>query len=126
MFEKIRKYLRERDVVLKPRTAFDDDPCFRCQEYDPYLNLGPAKDPWGDVSSPLYDPDRYQYEQHPCELRRNYCHTWKSLCKHFKEAGSDFWSSEKWRIENKEEYRFMNANMWRKVRSSCQKARKDV
>lgn len=123
MFEKIKKYLWERDIVLKPRTAFDDDPCFRCQEYDPCVLPMTAKPPFNDVSSPFYDPDRYEYQQHPCNHRRNYCHTWSLLCKHFKEAGDDFWSSENWRIENKPEYHYMNHNLWRKYQSSTQTAR---
>lgn len=107
MIEKIKNYLREREMILKPRTGFDNEPCFRCQDYDPYLDIS---------SAPDYE---YVYENHPCDHRRNYCHTWKPLCKNFKEAGTDFWSSENWRIKNKPEYNFMNGNLWRKVQSSA-------
>lgn len=110
MFDRIRKYLKERDVNIRHRTVFDDEPCYRCQEFDPWLDISGASN---------YD---YLYEQKPCDHRRNYCHTWNPLCKDFKEAGKGFWSSEKWRIENKPEYRFMNANQWRNYRPSCQKA----
>ena len=124
MLDKIRKYLRERDIHIKPHTSFDEEPCFRCQEFDPCIILLPAKEPFCDVSSPFYDPDRYQQEEHPCDHRRNFCHTWNPICKHFKEAGHDFWSSEKWRIDNKPEYHYMNHNLWRNYQSFDTSARK--
>lgn len=102
METKIIEYLAERDVWVRPKTCFEKEPCYLCQEYDPFLNIDGGPN------------ETYIYEQHPCEHRRNYCRTFERLCSQYKEAGKTFWSAERWRINNKPEYKFMNANLWRK------------
>ena len=110
---KIIEYLAERDVWVRPKTYFEKEPCYLCQEFDPFMNLAMPKEPYRDCNSPYYDPDRYDCQQLPCDHRRNYCHSFDKLCSKYKEAGKTFWSAERWRIENKPNYHFMNANMWR-------------
>jgi len=51
-------------------------------------------------------------------VRRNYCMAFDNLCKKYEEAGKTFWSAERWRIQNKPSYVFMNHNLWRNHGSS--------
>jgi hypothetical protein len=97
----IVEYLAERDVWIRPKTCFEKEPCYLCQEFNPWLNIS------GTLN---YD---YVYEQHPCEHRRNYCRTFDKLCPKYKEASKTFWSAERWRINNKLEYHHMNYNLWK-------------
>ena len=99
----IIEYLAERDVWLRPKTCFEKEPCYLCQEFDPWLNVS-------GTPAPNYD---YICEQHPCQHRRNYRRTFNKLCPRYKEAGKTFWSAERWRINNKPEYHFMNYNLWK-------------
>ena len=101
---KIIEYLAERDIWIRDKTGFETQPCYLCQEFDPWLDIS-------GTPAPDYD---YVYNHRPCDHRMNYCRTFDKLCKLYKEAGKTFWSAERWRIENKEEFGFMNANMWRK------------
>ena len=103
---KIIEYLAERDIWLRPKTGFEKEPCYLCQEFDPWWNV----DDDGNFG--------YKSEMRPCMERKNFCHVFDRLCKKYKEAGKTFWSAEKWRIENKPEYHFMNANLFRSYDSS--------
>jgi len=102
----IIEYLAERDVWVRPKTAFEKQPCYLCQLFDPWMNI---------TDDGNYG---YKYEQHPCWERRNYCRTFDKLCKKYREAEKTFWASERWRIQNKPEYKHMNANMFRNYDSS--------
>ena len=103
---KIIEYLAERDIWIRGKTPFEKEPCYLCQEFDPWWNVD---------SDGHYG---YKSELRPCMERRNYCHSFDKLCAKYKEAGKTYWSAERWRINNKPEYHFMNANIYRKYDSS--------
>jgi len=102
----IVEYLAERDIWLRPKTGFEKKPCYLCQLFDPWLNV---------VDDGNFG---YKFEIHPCMERRNFCHTFDELCENYKEAGKTYWSAERWRINNKPEYHFMNANLFRNYNNS--------
>jgi len=96
----IREYLMEMGVPTRPKTAFEKAPCYMCRHFDPWVNV-----------------EFVGYESYcefrPCEHRRNYCLTFDKLCKKYTEAGKTFWSAERWRIKNKSDYAYMNANLFK-------------
>jgi len=92
---RVGEYLMELGIPVREKTPFEKMPCYLCREYDPWLDTD------NDNSS------------HPCDHRRNYCMAFDNLCKKYEEAGKTFWSAERWRIQNKPSYVFMNHNLWR-------------
>lgn len=101
----IKERLMGMGIKTRKKTAFEKQPCYMCQNYDPWTERTPLVS-----DNTLYDEE---VATHPCDFRQRYCRTFDKLCKEYKEAGKTFWSAEGWRIRNKPGYIFMNHNLYR-------------